>query len=299
MPLDRGRNRTTSPVGVRYRKQETTDTANPGQVKIHQKPCRGRRPGSSVRRRASTESTNDTTWQTGAISRSLNFSEPSQSSASESAAGRSLSSCNSNVKRQIIRPWEDNKERGSLSQDHLPLPSLQRPDVPISNPVLNQTEPVQSVTDGVKLTQRQSAPFDSCVAKTGQALPVIAGAASSLRTKDTSHYCLESMSEPHSTENTSDSVDTQGSSSDFNDNGNTTCSREIKIGRGKLLSLFEMVTVATEASTCEELERLYATFRHLVFRYRMTADRGQLLQVSAGGVSCLAHGLPPPTFERI
>lgn len=48
----------------------------------------------------------------------------------------------------------------------------------------------------------------------------------------------------------------------------------------RLLSLFDSVVSATEGCGLEKMEKLLATFDHLVFRYRLRNDRKQLVNVS-------------------
>ena len=48
----------------------------------------------------------------------------------------------------------------------------------------------------------------------------------------------------------------------------------------RLLALYEKVIAATEDCSCDQMERIHATFDHLVFRYRMATNRSALLDVS-------------------
>ena len=59
------------------------------------------------------------------------------------------------------------------------------------------------------------------------------------------------------------------------------CARQdrVTIDRRKLLELFERVVHETESCSVEQMEDLYFTFEHLVFRHRMKKERSQLLEV--------------------
>ena len=59
------------------------------------------------------------------------------------------------------------------------------------------------------------------------------------------------------------------------------CARQdlVTIDRRKLLGLFERVVCETEDCSVEQMEDLYFTFEHLVFRHRMKKERSQLLEV--------------------
>ena len=59
------------------------------------------------------------------------------------------------------------------------------------------------------------------------------------------------------------------------------CARQdrVTIDRRKLLELFERVVHETESCSVEQMEDLYFTFEHLVFRHRMKEERSQLLKV--------------------
>ena len=54
----------------------------------------------------------------------------------------------------------------------------------------------------------------------------------------------------------------------------------VEIDCRRLLSLFDSVVSATEGCGLEKMEKLLATFDHLVFRYRLRNDRRQLVNVS-------------------
>ena len=66
------------------------------------------------------------------------------------------------------------------------------------------------------------------------------------------------------------------------DEATPVCARQdlVIIDRRKLLGLFERVVHETESCSVEQMEDLYFTFEHLVFRHRMKKERSQLLEVS-------------------
>ena len=65
------------------------------------------------------------------------------------------------------------------------------------------------------------------------------------------------------------------------DEATPVCARQdrVTIDRRKLLELFERVVRETESCSVEQMEDLYFTFEHLVFRHRMKKERSQLLEV--------------------
>ena len=58
-----------------------------------------------------------------------------------------------------------------------------------------------------------------------------------------------------------------------------TRSEEVDIDAGSLLAVFRRVVDETEETSVEQMEKMLATFNHLVFRYRMRTDRRQLPKV--------------------
>ena len=151
----------------------------------------------------------------------------SQSEPAKMCASKRHPLQNSNVRRQIIRPWED----------HSPSPTL-------PNGTTESSE-IPTVVESSSVTTAAEA-----LVEMGTGTPPKLNA---LQDVDSTRH--------HARLPSTEAVD-------------------VIIERGRLLALFERVVVATEEASCEQMERMHATFEHIVFRHRMTTNRSELLVVS-------------------
>ncbi len=151
----------------------------------------------------------------------------SQSEPTKMCASKRHPLHNSNVRRQIIRPWED----------HSPSPSL-------PNGTTESTDSLTVVESSSVTTAAEA------LVEMGAGTPP---KLNSLQGVDSTRH--------HARLPNTEAVD-------------------VIIERGRLLALFERVVLATEETSCEQMERLHATFEHIVFRHRMTTNRSELLEVS-------------------
>ena len=149
---------------------------------------------------------------------------------------------NSNVRRKIIRPWEDNEVKSKS-----PSPST-------------LTNGTAAITDSLP-----SLPKSSDVSS-------VTTAAEALVEMGTSTPPKQDMPESTDTPVQSKATLLMGAP--------VVPAADVIVDQDRLLALFERVIDATEKCTCEQMERLHATFDHLVFRHRMTIDRSELIEVS-------------------
>ena len=289
---DGGRNSTTSPVGEREKneEEEEMDAAGYNQevITIDGGAETGQRSNTITRRDTGCEFQDEDVSKR--VGGGLSQSEPSKNLCANNlnrVDNRRTSLRNSNVRRQIIRPWEDKMEKSLSPLDLVPSLSEKPPlqngtsslssEIPITNPNANQTPSEQSIP---KPTRRRSS-----LISVSNSIPTSVEVDTGTRSQDISEDMIVSPGADNRLElNSTTDVDLQTGKSNSRrlqseDVVPVSCG-DVRIDRGKLLSLFEKVTVATEDSSCEEMERLYATFQHLVFRYRMTTDRLKLVEVS-------------------
>lgn len=280
----RGRSRTTSPAGDKEGEKVDTTSYNHEVITVGGDTETGQKSNTLTRRDTRSEIEEEAApKRTKTADSSLNLSEPSENI--DRVDNRRTSLRNSSVRRQIIRPWEDKMEKSLSPLDPVPTLSVKSPlpngtanlpsEIPDTNPNFTQSE--QSLPSLTKHTKRRSSSI-SVSSTVRTVVKVNTGTSSQAIPEDMAVSCLELS---NSTEVSND-VQTGRSKSKKSPSEDMIPASQVhvRIDRGKLLSLFEKVTVSTDDSSCEEMERLHATFQHLVFRYRMTTDRSKLVEVS-------------------
>ena len=181
---------------------------------------------------------------------------------------------NSNVRRQIIRPWEDPAMKDCGGQNGLVTP----PESSLESELSMSYKGTQKRTNSVQ-TAAEALVAMATPSKDPQEEPMVVSS-------DGNHSRSASKSPPKSAASRKRSVSLargdvcNGVRGASHSPPAATMQTQVSIDSKSLLELFERIVSGTENCSVEEMERIHTTYRQLVFRHRMSWERQSLIEVS-------------------
>lgn len=196
-----------------------------------------------------------------------------ESSQSDTEHGQRCELTNSNVRRQIIRPWEDSPTKDSdsaLSRNGVTSPPESSLDSITSMPSKGMQRGANSVQTAAEALVAMATPTKEDHHDEEEAMVVDRRTSASPESGRRRRKSVSVM--------LNDCVATicNGISNSSPPSGQTQVSVD---GKG-LMELFERIVKGTDGCSVEEMERIHTTYRQLVFRHRMSWQREDLLEVS-------------------
>lgn len=199
---------------------------------------------------------------------------------SQSHSRRQWELTNSNVRRQIIRPWEDPAGQNGMVSP--PESSLDSTLSTSSKATKSGANSVQTAAEALvaMASPTKEAQEEETMAVDNDRNNNRASRSPPKRNNRASKSPLKSCGRKRSVSLALTDVcnGVRGPSK----SPPTTRQAQVSIDGRSLVELFERIVKGTDCCSVEEMERIHTTYRQLVFRHRMSWERQGLLEVSGG-----------------